>query len=127
MNLTLLNLASALSAHASARQQVISENVAHADTPGYRARDVGDFAAILEDGPAFSARMTRPGHLAFGADPHGFEPREDAAFGAETPNGNSVSLEDQMMRAAEVRQEHNLAVGVYGKALEILRTAVARR
>ena len=50
-----------------------------------------------------------------------------AALGAETPNGNSVSLEDQMMRAAEVRQEHNLAVGVYGKALEILRTAVARR
>ena len=53
--------------------------------------------------------MTRPGHIPFGADPHGFEPRTVAAFGAETPNGNSVSLEDQMMRAAEVRQEQDLA------------------
>ena len=48
-------------------------------------------------------------------------------MGAETPNGNSVSLEDQMMRAAEVRQEHDLALGVYTKTLEILRAAVTRR
>ena len=47
--------------------------------------------------------------------------------GAETPNGNSVSLEDQMMRAAAVRQEHGLALGVYAKSLEILRTAITRR
>ena len=32
-----------------------------------------------------------------------------------------------MMRAAAVRQEHELALGVYSKALEILRTAVTRR
>ena len=127
MTLNILYLASALAAHASARQEVIAENVAHADTPGYRARDIADFAAVLDSGPAFAARMTRPGHMDFGADPHGFEPREVAAFGAETPNGNSVSLEDQMMRAAEVRQEHDLALGVYAKTLEILRTAVAKR
>ena len=75
------------------------------------------------------SRRARPGRgiMDFGAEPHGFEPREVAAFGAETPNGNSVSLEDQMMRAAEVRQEHDLALGVYTKTLEILRTAVAKR
>jgi flagellar basal-body rod protein FlgB len=127
MDLNVLRLASALAAHANARQQVIAENVAHADTPGYRARDIADFAEIVEAGPAFSARTTRPGHIAFGADPHGFDPREQAAIGAETPNGNSVSLEDQMMRAAEVRQEHEMALGVYRRSLEILRSAVVRR
>ena len=127
MNLSILNLASALAAHASARQEVIAENVAHADTPGYRARDVADFASILDGDPAFSARMTRPAHIPFGADPHGFEPRVTSAFGTETPNGNTVSLEDQMMRAADVRQEHDLALGVYSKALEVLRTAVSKR
>ena len=127
MNLSILNLASALAAHAGARQEVIAENVAHADTPGYRARDLADFATILDSGPAFSARMTRPGHFAFGADPRGFEPRDAAALGAETPNGNSVSLEDQMLRAAAVRQEHDMALGVYSKALDILRTTVTRR
>jgi flagellar basal-body rod protein FlgB len=127
MDIDVLNLASALAAHAGVRQQVIAENVAHADTPGYRARDIADFGAIVDAGSPFQARMTRPGHTAFGADPHGFEPREQAVMGADTPNGNSVSLEDQMMRAAEVRQEHELALGVYRRSLEILRSAVVRR
>jgi flagellar basal-body rod protein FlgB len=126
MNLTLLTLASSLAAHASKRQALVSENVAHADTPGYKARDIADFATTLDEGPGLSARMTRPGHLAFGADPRGFDPRVQTGFGAETPNGNTVSLEDQMVRAAAVRQEHDLAVGVYAKSLAILRSAVAK-
>jgi flagellar basal-body rod protein FlgB len=127
LSLNVLRLASALAAHATARQQVLAENVAHADTPGYRARDIADFASVLDDGHAFAARTTRPGHIPFGADPHGFEPRDQAALGAETPNGNSVSLEDQMMRAAETRQEHQLALGVYARSLDILRTTITRR
>lgn len=127
MDLNILSLASALAHHASARQQVISENVANADTPGYRARDIRSFSELVETGPAFEARRTRPGHIAFGAGMGGFEPERLAALGAETPNGNSVSLEDQMMRGAQVQQEHNLAIGVYSKSLSILRSVVANR
>ena len=128
MDINTLSLASAVAAHAAARQQVIAENVAHADTPGYRARDIADFASIVDDTiGAFAARTTRPGHLAFGADDRGFDPREQTALGAETPNANTVSLEDQMLRAAEVRQEHEMAIGVYSKSLEILRASVTRR
>ena len=127
MPIDILSLASALAAHANVRQEVIAENVAHADTPGYRARDIADFGSVLENGPAFVPRMTRPGHMDFGANPLGFEPRDVAALGAETPNGNSVSLEDQMMRAAEVRQEHDLAIGTYAKSMEILRSTISRR
>lgn len=127
MDLNILNLASALAAHASERERVIAENVAHADTPGYRARDIADFASILKDSPGFLARTTRPGHVAFGEGATGLEAHEVTVFGAETPNGNSVSLEDQMMRAAEVRQESDLAIGVYAKSLAILRSVVAKR
>ena len=76
--------------------------------------------------PAFAAKVTRPGHLAFGADPNGFAVREVTALGAESPNGNTVSLEDQMMRAAEVRQSHDMALGVYRKSLDILRASLGR-
>lgn len=126
LNLNVLQLASGLMAHATARQRVIAENVAHADTPGYRARDLADFAATLDGHPAFSARVTRTGHLAFGADPRGLDPAQATVIGAEAPNGNSVSLEDQMTRAAEARQSHQLALGVYAKSMEILRAAVGR-
>lgn len=125
LNLNILKLASKLASHASASQSVIAENIAHSDTPGYRAREVVEFAGAVEaDG--FTARTTRPGHLGFGAEANGFEVREITAFGAETPNGNTVSVEDQMMRAADVRQNHDMALGVYQKSLAILRTSIGR-
>jgi flagellar basal-body rod protein FlgB len=126
LGLSVLALASRLAAHAGKRQEVISANVAHADTPGYRARDLAGFAGSLDPGAPFAARTTRAGHTPFGADPRGFETREVAAFGAAKPNGNTVSLEDQMMRAADARQAHDLALGVYGKSLDILRAGVGR-
>jgi flagellar basal-body rod protein FlgB len=125
-NLTLLRLASSLAAHATARQGLIGENVAQADTPGYRARDLPEFAATLEEGPGFAGRATRAGHLVLEEGGAGFEPVETTAFGAETPNGNTVSLEDQMMRAAETRQSHELALGVYRKTMDILRAGLGR-
>jgi flagellar basal-body rod protein FlgB len=124
--LNVLRLASTLAAHATTRQAVVTENIAHADTPGYRARDLGDFAETLQSGPAFSARVTRPGHFDFGAEGRGFEATESAAFGAETPNGNTVSLEDQMMRSADARHSHDLALGVYRKTMDIMRTSLGR-
>jgi flagellar basal-body rod protein FlgB len=127
LKLDILRLASGLAAHSAARQRVISENIAHADTPGYRARDVAEFGALIDDQPAFSARTTRPGHIPFGADRDGFAATEVTALGAESPNGNTVSLEDQMMRAAEVRHSHELALGVYRKSMDILRTSLGRQ
>ncbi|MFD2853698.1 flagellar basal body rod protein FlgB [Seohaeicola zhoushanensis] len=43
----------------SARQKVIAENVANADTPGYKARDVASFAETLES-VTTSARWRAP-------------------------------------------------------------------
>ena len=97
----------------------MSENIAHADTPGYRARDIADFAAIVDERPG----LQRPDDAGRGTSPSA--PTRAASSRARRrrsarrrPNGNSVSLEDQMMRAAEVRQEHDLALGVYAKSLD---------
>lgn len=126
-SLDVLRMASSLAAHASARQVVITENIANADTPGYRARDLADFAQTLDEtAGSLAPRATRPGHLDFGAEGRGFEAGEVAAFGAETPNGNTVSLEDQMMRSAEVRQSYDLALGVYRKSMDILSAAIGK-
>ena len=129
LNLNVLRLASGLATYATERQALIAENVANSDTPGFRARDLPDFGALLDQAvPAFQAKMTRPGHIPFGADAVlGAEPRAEAVEGADTPNGNSVSIEDQMMRAAGVRQSHEMALGVYAKSLEILRASLGAK
>ncbi len=127
MDLTLLRLSSALAAHAMARQTVVTENIAHADTPGYRARDLPDFAETMSGISTFVARSTRPGHSDFDVSADRYGAEDIAALGAETPNGNSVSLEDQMIRAAELRQSHDLALGVYGKTMDILRASIGKQ
>lgn len=119
-------IASSLSAHAEARQALIAENVANADTPGYRTQDIGDFATSYRDAPGPEMRQSRPGHI--GNDERsggGFE--RTASLAQMSPNGNSVSLEAEMVKSAEVEREHNLALAVYGKSLDILRASLGRR
>ena len=59
--LALSRLAGALANHAADRQAVVAENVANADTPGYRARDLRPFAELMERGDMPMA-VTRAGH-----------------------------------------------------------------
>ena len=120
-NLTLLSLASDKARHATVRHRVIAENVANADTPGYRARDVQGFAEIVKEG--FTARANRPGHAA--ADGGGSPQPVELALPA-APNGNTVNLEDQAVRAVEAQSQHALALAVYSKAIDILRLGLGR-
>lgn len=121
----ILKLASSLAAHAAERQALVAENVANADTPGYVAKDVGDFASVYRFNGDLGMNQTRPGHI---GRTNSLSAARESAAGAETsPNGNSVSLEIEMVKSAEVQREHNLAIAVYGKSLDILRASLGRR
>jgi flagellar basal-body rod protein FlgB len=121
-NLTLLDLASEAARHATARHRVIAENVANADTPGYRARDVKDFSSIVKE--SFTARTTRPGHAGFGGHVAAAQTFELAL--PPSPNGNTVNVEDQAVRAVQAQGQHALALAVYAKAIDILRLGLGR-
>lgn len=124
--LELLRLADAMARHASDRQSVIARNVANADTPGYRSRDLPDFSDIYSASSSKEMRATRSGHL-MQTSAQRFEASSIDAPGATSPNGNTVSLEVEMVRAAEVRQSHEMALGVYSTSLDMLRSALGRR
>ncbi len=125
--LEIFRMAIGLASHAAARQNVIAKNVANADTPGYRSQDISPFSKIYRDNDGdIELRNTRPGHLSAPAtDRFGFTPvtTTDPA----SPNGNSVSLETEMVRAAEVRQEHEMALSIYSTSLNILRASLGKR
>ena len=117
VRLEVFRLAQALAAHAGVRQQAIAQNVAHADTPGYQARDAVPFADYLaQTGRARPAPPPRPDDLI----------RPDAAPATRSPDGNTVSLEREMMRAAEVRGQHELALGIYSSTRDLIRAALGR-
>ncbi len=126
-NLALLDLASAMARHAATRHRVIAENVANADTPGYRARDVEDFRSTVNKSSAaltFQPKATRPGHA--GAGSAAGAPRTVALALPATPDGNTVNLEDQAVRAVQTQGDHALATAVYAKAIDILRLGLGR-
>jgi len=120
--------ATGLAKHAATRQSVIAQNVANADTLGYHARDVVSFSETLDSGDATSLRATRSKHI--GQVPNGFGPiltEEVYRQGAMSPNGNSVSLETEMMAAAEAKRDHDMALAIYQTSLGIMRSALGRR
>ncbi len=110
----------------SQRQTVLAENVANANTPEYRARDLEapDFAAMARgEGRgglvATNARHFTGGGIAGG----GVYAAKDMPDAETTPNGNSVVLEDQMMKVAEVQADFSTVTTLYRKALNLIRIA----
>lgn len=122
-----LKIASSLAAHAAARQSAIAQNVANADTPGYRAQDLPDFAETYSAEEAAPLRRTRAGHVAVAPGPVLPVAAGQVDGSTMSPNGNSVSLEAEMVKAADVKREHDLALAIYGKSLAILRASLGRR
>jgi flagellar basal-body rod protein FlgB len=43
-----------------------------------------------------------------------------------SPNGNSVSIEEEMMNAINISREHNRALAIYKHGMTILRSSLGR-
>ena len=125
--LEIFQMAGAMARHAASRQALVAQNIANADTPGYKARDLASFADTYQDNSdAMELRTTRAGHLT-GASSYDSTSRIIAGTGSESPNGNNVSLEGEMMKATEISQQHKEALAIYQSSLGILRTSLGRR
>lgn len=111
------------------RQRVIAQNVANSDTPGYVSRDLNqptDFAAALREGGG-GVRMVRTSamHIAPQGQTARFESK--AAPDSETTlDGNSVVVEEQMLKMAESRMSYDAAIGFYQKSMQMIRMAARK-
>jgi flagellar basal-body rod protein FlgB len=115
------------------RQTLIARNIANADTPGYKAQDLAPFAPNLGTGGASAADVsavalvqTNPVHLQLEPDAVASQQPVDteADYGGEKPTGNTVSVEEQMIKSADVSNAFAMATAVYTKSISIMKTAV---
>ncbi|WP_368185789.1 FlgB family protein [Aestuariibius sp. HNIBRBA575] len=124
-NLEVFRTAMSLAQHAGQNQAVVARNIANADTPGFQAQSVSHFAEIY-DAPMQSAlRQTRAGH---------FESTHTNATSFLTnsqsessPNGNSVSVEEEMLKSVEIQREHSRALAIYRHSLDLMRISIGRK
>lgn len=127
-DLAVFQTAHAMAVHAGQTQAVTAENVANADTPGYVARAMPSFIETYApvDGDVFSARATRDTHLHGMSSSSGrLDTVADRSFAA--PDGNSVSIETEMLRATEAKRQHDRSLAIYKSALTILRSSLGRQ
>lgn len=111
-----------------ARQQVLAENIANADTPGYKPRDLKpqDFRGMVSGHMApMMPTVTSPLHLA------GFTAgNADAASQKEkhpietTLSGNAVTMEEELMKANQTSTDYELTTNLYRKHLAMIKDAL---
>ena len=130
--LALFDLADRRLAHIGRRQEVLAQNIANADTPGWRSRDLKPFADMLAHATSPPPWQTQPCHLAprggaAQANAQGGQAQRGQAQGGErAPDGNAVVLDSELGKIADSETSHSLVTGLYAKYLGMFRTAAGR-
>jgi flagellar basal-body rod protein FlgB len=110
------------------RQRVLSDNVANADTPNYRPRDLAPLD-FTKPRPATEGSVplvrTNPLHLAGPAPASSFAADRKPAYEVR-PAGNAVNLEDQMLKVAANQMDYQAVTTLYSRSLGLIKTALGR-
>jgi flagellar basal-body rod protein FlgB len=117
------------------RQEVLSQNVANADTPNFVPHDLKaqKFRSLLKaagggDGVApVTLARTEPGHIAPRQDPGKFRDAKDREDYETAPSGNAVVLEEQLMKVSETQTDYRMATSLYHKHISMIKDALGRR
>jgi flagellar basal-body rod protein FlgB len=111
------------------RQRVLADNVANADTPKFRPRDlvppdIGRSAPAT--GPVALVR-TDPMHLSAAGAGGGPQFATDRRAGYEVrPTGNAVNLEDEMIKVAANQMDYQMVTTLYSRGLGLIKTALGK-
>jgi flagellar basal-body rod protein FlgB len=100
----------------STRQSLVAQNIANANTPGYKTLDIAPtgapFATAL-DSVAQRMTVTDPKHMSVGAIAAARPTPTKPGEGWETTHsGNSVSIEHEMMKAGDIRGAFTLDTNI---------------
>ena len=101
------------------REVLLSQNMANLDTPGFVPKDQPDFAASLSRSSEGLAR-TDPRHLV-GTQLPAAELQQKAVH---SPDGNAVTLEDQLTKVADTESAQKLTTAIYREYLNMFSLAL---
>jgi len=113
----LFDLASRQAEWLTVRQEVVAGNIANANTPKYRAKDVSPFQSVLDKSDVAMAR-TNPAHLS-GNDfsTSGNIDVKEAALDQEIgvqESGNTVGLAEELSKSGEIKRQYELNTSLVG-------------
>lgn len=125
-NASAANLSTALQAkmdYLITRQNIVSANIANASTPGFIAKDIAYNAKST--GSTLQMAGTNSQHIRTnGSTVGGFAVLEDRTFVRN--DGNSVRVDEQMLKMAQIQQEYTLATRLFKKHMDMQKLVVQK-
>jgi len=110
------------------RQNVLANNVANADMPNFRPRDlVPPRMDQLTATGSVNMMSTSAGHITGVSGDGGTRFQINASGYEARPSGNSVDLEDEMIKVAANQMDFQAATTLYTRSLNLLKTALGKR
>jgi flagellar basal-body rod protein FlgB len=111
------------------RQRVLSENVSNSDTPNFRPRELVEpkfdkNGATTGSMGTLAMTVTSASHMTASGAASSFD-NKNAGFETR-PAGNSVNLEEQMMKSANNQMDYAAVTSLYSKSLHLLKTAIGK-
>lgn len=111
------------------RQQVLAENIANADTPNFKSRDIKmpNFSRMVKKRQSsFQIMQTQKEHMPSIRSQNDYPIRTENRPYETDKSGNSVVLEEQLMKMNKTVADHRLAVNLTQKYVSLYRIALGR-
>ena len=124
----LFALASKQAEWLSVRQEVVASNIANANTPQYRAKDIVPFESELQSVGMQMAR-TNPAHMELAVAGAGKIGLQDANLNNEIgiqESGNTVSLSTEMAKTGEIKRQFELNTQLVRSFHQMMITAIGK-
>lgn len=120
----------------NSRRDVLAQNIANADVPGYKTKDLEapDFSSAMKSasgentggvGSGVTLTATQPGHISGTINASNFKQTTSSGrHGDVTKTGNNVVLEDEVLKMSKTDLEYQQTADLYKKMLDMLKTAI---
>jgi len=115
------------------RQRVLAENVSNSNTPNFRPSDLvepkfDNKGANVSGGMGSLGMMrTSATHISVSGGGQSFSGDGGKSAFLTKPAGNSVNLEDQMLKVSANQMDYAAATSLYSRSLGLLKTAIGKR
>jgi flagellar basal-body rod protein FlgB len=135
--MALTNLFSLLSEkmdYLTQRQGVVAQNIAQANTPNYKPKDIISFDEVLQKTQfsnnqgksGFQLATTNPKHVSGLVGSGLFKTSKLDDKYEVKPSGNAVNIEQQMSQMSDTTSQYQMMTGLYKKTMSLLKTALGR-
>lgn len=112
----------------SVRQEVVAGNIANANTPKFKSKDVTPFEAVLDRTQSFQMARTNPAHFATNDLSDEVEIKQsklNQEIGVQE-SGNTVSLAQELTKTGEIKRQYELSTGLV-KSFHSMMLSIVKR